>query len=273
MQSDDPFDQVRAALHACDVDDKLARVAALAAEHSAWAWTGSGHPPASDDVHAGRPDRPVLVPPSELRSRSSATPEGRAALLHAIAHIEFNAINLALDAAWRFRGLPDAYYRDWTGVAAEEALHFRLLRDHLRTLGYRYGDFPAHDGLWEMAIKTSYDPLVRMALVPRVLEARGLDATPGILRKLEAAGDRAAVGILQVILRDEVVHVAIGTRWFEHFCSQRGLMPEPTFCRLLTEMDAPRPVLPMNVGARREAGFAEAELDALEALGRRRTRS
>lgn len=217
----------------------------------------------------GRPPRPMLVPPRELRSRSLGSPVGHAALIHAIAHIELNAVNLALDAAYRFRDLPHDFYADWLAVAADEAVHFELLRTHLQTLGHEYGDFPAHDGLWEMAVKTAHDPLARMALVPRVLEARGLDASPGIIRRLRARGDDAGADIVEIILRDEVGHVAIGSRWFEHLCIAHGLAPGPTFERLLTEYDAPRPVLPLNTEARRRGGFDPHELAHLERLARR----
>ena len=162
----------------------------------------------------GRPERPALVSPRDLHRRSLHTPEGHAALIHSIAHIEFNAINLALDAVYRFRDMPTAYYDDWMQVAGEEAYHFQLVCAHLKSLDYDYGDFDAHNGLWEMAQKTADDPLVRMALVPRVLEARGLDVTPGISKKLADRGDKEAVAILEIIFQDEIGHVEIGTRWF-----------------------------------------------------------
>ncbi len=218
----------------------------------------------------GRPARPVLVPARELARRSTATEPGRAALIHAVSHIEFNAINLALDAICRFPGMPREYYADWLRVAGEEAQHFGLLRAHLRRLGHDYSDFAAHDGLWQMALKTAHDPLARMALVPRVLEARGLDASPGMIRRLRAAGDEPGAGIVEIILRDEVGHVAIGSRWFNHLCAERGLDPAPTFAALLREHDAPRPVLPLNVEARRRAEFTQAELDLVHELARSR---
>jgi uncharacterized ferritin-like protein (DUF455 family) len=199
------------------------------------------------------------------------TPEGHAALIHSIAHIEFNAINLALDAVYRFRDMPDAYYDDWLRVADEEAYHFQLMRDHLRSLGYDYGDFDAHNGLWEMAVKTAHDPLVRMALVPRVLEARGLDVTPGIMKKLADRGDEAAVAILEIIFRDEVGHVEIGSRWFRYLCEQRNVEPEATFRGLFEEyMGAPvkgRAKSGLHRDARLAAGFSENELDYLEGTG------
>jgi uncharacterized ferritin-like protein (DUF455 family) len=218
----------------------------------------------------GRPERPELVAPRALARRSTASAGGHAALIHAVAHIEFNAINLALDAVCRFPAMPPAYYADWLHVAAEEAIHFSLLRGHLRGRGHDYGDFDAHDGLWQMARKTAHDPLARMALVPRVLEARGLDASPAMIRRLRAAGDTAGADIVEIILRDEVGHVAIGSRWYRHLCGQRGLDADATFERLLAEYGAPRPVLPLNTEARRRAEFSEQELARLEALARER---
>ncbi|HSC80502.1 MAG TPA: ferritin-like domain-containing protein [Chitinolyticbacter sp.] len=214
----------------------------------------------------GRPVRPELVAPTELVQRNVATEEGRAALLHAIAHIEFNAINLALDAVYRFAGMPDDYYRDWLQVAREEALHFTLLAEHLYGMGYAYGDFPAHNGLWEMALKTDHDVMVRMALVPRILEARGLDVTPGIREKLKQSGDLRACEILDVILRDEVGHVRVGNRWYHHCCVLRGLDPVATFVSLLREHEAPRLKGRLNYAARRAAGFSEEELALIDSL-------
>jgi uncharacterized ferritin-like protein (DUF455 family) len=211
----------------------------------------------------GRPLRPVLVDPARVPQRSVHTAEGRAALLHAIAHIEFNAINLALDAVWRFAGLPGDFYRDWLRVAAEEAQHFTLLAEHLRALGHDYGDFDAHDGLWAMAEKTKHDLVARMALVPRTLEARGLDATPAIQRKLARAGDARAVEILDVILRDEVGHVAIGNRWYRWACARDGLDPVAHYDVLAARHGAPRLKPPFNVAARRAAGFDDDEIAAL----------
>jgi uncharacterized ferritin-like protein (DUF455 family) len=212
----------------------------------------------------GRPERPVLVPPQQLPRRGVETRSGRAALIHALAHIEFTAINLALDAAYRFRDLPDRYRGDWLRVAAEEAHHFQLLEDHLSGFGHAYGDFPAHAGLWEMARKSAHDPLVRMALVPRLLEARGLDATPAIRDKFAHAADTGMVLILDEILRDEIAHVAIGDYWYRHLCTRRGLDPEPTFRRLLRAYRAPWPRAPFNVEARRAAGFSDTEIAAFE---------
>jgi uncharacterized ferritin-like protein (DUF455 family) len=207
----------------------------------------------------GRPQVPALVHPREVPRRSLGSAEGRCALLHAVAHIEFNAINLALDAVCRFDGLPEAYYADWLSVARDEARHFRLLRARLQQLGHDYGDFTAHNGLWEAAEKTAHDPLLRMALVPRVLEARGLDVTPGMMHRVREAGDTETVAILDVILREEVRHVAIGTHWFRYLCDQRALDPVATFRMLLSEHGV-RLHPPLNLEARERAGFVAAEL-------------
>ncbi|MGD9833698.1 MAG: ferritin-like domain-containing protein [Piscinibacter sp.] len=208
----------------------------------------------------GRPTRPALVPPKEVPTRSPFTLEGRAALLHSIAHIEFNAINLALDAVWRFAGMPEDFYRDWLRVAAEESLHFTLLREHLKTLGHDYGDFAAHDGLWTMTARTAHDIVARMALVPRTLEARGLDATPPLQAKLGKAGDARAVAILDVILRDEIGHVAIGNRWYRFACERAGLDPVAIYPGLVERYAAPKLRPPFNDAARRAAGFSEDEI-------------
>jgi uncharacterized ferritin-like protein (DUF455 family) len=213
----------------------------------------------------GRPARPELVEPRALRHRGMQTEEGRAVLLHAIAHIEFNAINLALDAVWRFAGMPQAFYADWLRVAFEEAHHFGLLEARLIEFGHAYGDYPAHDGLWDMCARTRDDVLARMALVPRTLEARGLDASPPIRARLMQAGDVKSAAILDVILRDEIGHVRIGNRWFRHLCDERGLEPHETYARLAEQYRAPRLRGPFNFDARREAGFDEAELTALAA--------
>ncbi|WP_374665396.1 ferritin-like domain-containing protein [Ramlibacter sp.] len=212
----------------------------------------------------GRPARPRLVPPASLTQRAVGTPEGRAALLHALAHIEFNAIDLACDVVWRFHAMPVAFYRQWLNIAREEALHFELLREHLRGLGHDYGDFDAHNGLWEMAQKTRHDLLARLALVPRTLEARGLDAAPPIRDKLARVGDARGAEILSIILRDEVGHVAVGNHWYRVLCAERGLDPVTTYAELARVHGAPRLRGPFNLAARRAAGFAPEELQALE---------
>ena len=215
----------------------------------------------------GRPVRPELFPrlPPGQKPKSLATAEGRAELLHALAHIEFNAIDLAADVVWRFPGMPEAFYRQWAQVAREEAHHFQLLRDHLRMTGHDYGDFPAHTGLWDMAGKTKHDLLARLALVPRTLEARGLDASPAVKKKLTGAGDHRAGQILDIILRDEIGHVEIGNRWYRQLCRERGLDPVAIYPGLVAQYQAPRLRPPFNLSARGAAGFSEEELAYLQA--------
>jgi uncharacterized ferritin-like protein (DUF455 family) len=212
----------------------------------------------------GRPSRPQLVEHIKLKPPSMRTPAGIAALVHAIAHIELNAIDLALDICWRFPGMPEAFYRDWLRIAQEEAKHFTLLREHLLTLGFDYGDFDAHNALWDMAERTKHDLLARIALVPRTLEARGLDASPAVKRKLVGAGDHRAGQILDVILHDEIGHVAAGNHWYRFVCEQRGLEPIATYAELAARHQAPKLRAPFNLEARRAAGFDEAELAALQ---------
>jgi uncharacterized ferritin-like protein (DUF455 family) len=184
-------------------------------------------------------------------------------LVHAITHIEFNAINLALDAVYRFQSMPQQYYLDWCKVAAEEAKHFTLLSDYLNANGMVYGDLPAHNGLWEMAVKTDFDVLVRMALVPRVLEARGLDVTPGMIKKLETTGDNQLIDILQIIFEDEIGHVKIGSYWYKYLCEQRGLEPEKTFIDLIDKYMQGAHFGPFETQARLDAGFSEQEMQSL----------
>lgn len=216
----------------------------------------------------GRPERPHLVHPSRVKPRKLATRQGRASFLHALAHIEFNAINLAWDAVYRFRGMPAEFYADWIRVADEEAQHFTLLNRRLTGLGRAYGDFPAHDGLWHMARVTAHDILVRMALVPRVLEARGLDVTPAMIIRLHQAGDAESAAVLETILQDEIGHVQAGTRWFQYNCRQRGLDPLNTFRSLLAEYAPGRIRAPFNASARQQAGFGSEEMALLEELAR-----
>jgi len=211
----------------------------------------------------GRPVKPELVHPSQVARRKLTTEAGRIALIHAVCHIEFNAINLALDAVYRFRDMPQSYYEDWLRVACEESKHFSLLSDRLQGLSASYGDLPAHNGLWEMAIKTQHSVIERMALVPRVLEARGLDVTPGMIERLQSVGDEDTVEILKIILSEEVGHVEIGTRWFHYGCQQAGYEPEATFIALLDKYAVASAKGPLHVDARRRAGFTRAEMKAL----------
>ena len=255
--------QALAVLCEADADRK----AALARAVDAAAPADAARPLAEPAGIPGRPARPALVAHVTLKQRSLKTREGHAALLHALAHIELNAIDLAADVAWRFAGMPDAFYRDWIRVMQEEALHFELLRDHLLSLGYAYGDFDAHNALWEMAERTQQDVLARMALVPRTMEARGLDASPGVRHKLASVGDAAGAAILDTILRDEIGHVLVGNRWYGYLCMERGLEPVATYAALTRQYRAPRLRGPFNLPARQAAGFSDAELAALQAQG------
>jgi len=251
-----------AALGEADVDAKLCLTHALAV---AWA-VGALQRKDCAVLEAncvGRPLKPALVHPRNMPRRGLGSVHGRIRMMHAIAHIEFNAINLALDAVHRFQCMPDDYYTDWLQVADEEAKHFAMIRDWLRQQGSDYGAFDAHNGLWEMAEKTTGDVVERMALVPRVLEARGLDVTPGIIEKLRQAGQMDIVAILQVIYQEEIGHVKIGNRWFRHVCAERDLEPESTFFTLLKKHFPNGLHGPFNLDARRDAGFSESELALL----------
>lgn len=252
----DPGEKV-AATHALFHDQQAGRTHLDAAERLT---------PDANATLPGRPDRPHLLPPKEVPQRSPFTPPGLAMLVHAVTHIEFNAIGLALDAIWRFPDMPEAFYTDWLLVAHEEAVHFSLLRTHLQSLGHDYGDFPAHNSLWEMCVRTQHDVTARMALVPRTMEARGLDATPPMQARLRKVGtpeaDRA-VEILDVILRDEIGHVAVGNRWYGWLCERQGIEPLSHYRRLAREHSAPRLKPPFNEAARRAAGFSPGEIAAL----------
>ena len=263
---------LHAGAHACLMiqapDDKVRHTRELALQwrEGQLAW-GTDEPLVEPIPEPGLPEQLKLVMPRELPRRKPSTPEGRAILIHALTHIEFNAINLAWDAVYRFRDMPQAYYDDWVRVADEEAYHFTLLNEHLNELGYGYGDYPGHNGLWEMAKKTAHDCLTRMALVPRCLEARGLDVNPGIRAKLVDNGDEAVGEILDIILRDEIGHVSIGNRWFQYLCEKRGLDPETKYRELIEHYMKGELRGPFYMEARRQAGFSEDELRYLEGIG------
>jgi len=255
------YDHLAACLAITEPEQKCMAVEELwnLVAHSAIELEGTAPRPIAEP---GRPLKPELVHPGKVPRRRLGSEMGRAVLVHAVTHIEFNAINLALDAAYRFRDFPAAYYKDWLSVAWDEVRHFRLLGERLQQMGYSYGDFPAHNGLWEMAVKTAHDPMVRMALVPRVLEARGLDVTPGMMQRLAAVGDHQTVAALEIILTEEIRHVAIGSHWFSYCCQQRGLLPEQTFKKLLAEYYG-KLRGPFNIEARLEAGFSRQEIESL----------
>ena len=255
---------LHAAWSATEVAKKCAAVDALIPhlrqlnDTSLAAWGAA--PPCAD---IGRPLRPVCVAPEALPQRRAVDREGRAALLHAIAHIEFNAINLALDAAWRFHALGADFVRDWLGVAIEESYHFSLIAKQLAQLDVAYGDLPAHAGLWNLAEQTAEDVLVRMALVPRLMEARGLDAMPPIFRSFQGIGDKPVLRALSVIARDEVRHVALGDFWFRQLCEREQQPVAQTYQALIERYRAPWPRRPLNEAARLAAGFGADELTVL----------
>ncbi len=211
----------------------------------------------------GRPSKPELVPPLTVPKRKMDTLEGRLSLLHSLAHIEFNAMNLALDAIWRFANMPAQYYVDWLKVAKEEAYHFSLIENHLQSAGVAYGDFPAHNSLWEMVERTTDAVIARMALVPRTMEARGLDAVPAIRDRFKQIKDQQVVEILEIILRDEVGHVLIGNQWFNFLCTKQNLSPITTYKELARQYSAPTLRGPFNLEARKQAGFTAEELSLL----------
>jgi uncharacterized ferritin-like protein (DUF455 family) len=258
------FQQIEAAILTSDADHKCDLTTQL---HQAWRQGELDYQSQAvilpiDDP--GRPQKPELVDPRKLERRSIATELGRICLLHAFAHIEFSAINIALDAAYRFRQMPQQFVSDWLLVASEEARHFQLLSRELQRRGSYYGAHRAHRGLWDMVCKTRDNVLHRMALVPRVMEARGLDVTPGMISKFKQVDDQAAAGILEIIYRDEVEHVRIGNHWYHQLCAQQELDADDTFRGLIKFYMGGKLRGPFNWPARIEAGFQAAELSALE---------
>lgn len=245
------------------IDDPQKKVEAVFVLQKQWLAGQLNFSPLSETLSLpapGRPDLPILVDPRDVPRRNFSSLKGRLSLVHAIAHIEFNAINLALDAVYRFQDMPEQFYTDWCLIAAEEAQHFTLLSDYLLSHSAAYGDFPAHNGLWEMAVKTDFDVMVRMALVPRVLEARGLDVTPGMISKLESTGDVSLIEILQTIFDDEIGHVRIGSYWYKSLCEERQLEPDKTFLQLIEKYMAGAKFGPFETEARLAAGFSHQEM-------------
>lgn len=204
-----------------------------------------------------RPDTPELLPPNRMPRRGRGGSErGRIALIHAIAHIEFVAIDLAFDMAGRFGGqFPRGFTDDWMKVGADEAMHFALLDRRLKKLGGHYGAMPAHDGLWDAATVTAHDALARLAVVPMVLEARGLDVTPAMIERFAGAGDEATARILTRILKDEIVHVRAGTFWFESACERERFDPETMWRDLVGRYFRGAIKPPFNDSARDSAGL------------------
>jgi len=259
------FQLAEACLYQTNNDEKLALT------HQAWQWLEEGRLSFADTTpvlpigQVQFPQRPVLKAPRDMPRRRLNSAHGTVAFFHAIAHVEFMAVYLAWDIIYRFRSLPEGFYRDWLQVADEEAQHFTLLNEHLQALGSGYGELPAHAGLWERATDTADDLLARLALVPRCMEARGLDVTPSLIEKFRQMDDQTSVAILTRILTDEVGHVAIGSTWFKWLCGQRGLQSESEYQQLITQYyKGGKPKGPFNREMRIIAGFSQAELDWLE---------
>ncbi len=259
------FDYASACLHRTDIDEKLQLTA------NAWQLYQQGElqfeslSAVQGIEHVRFPTQPELLAPRYMARRKLGTPEGVQAFYHALAHIEFIAIYLAWDILYRFRGLPEKFYQDWLRVAHEEALHFNLIREHLRKLGIDYGDLPAHQGLWEHAQDTAHDLLARLAIIPRCMEARGLDVTPGMIEKIRSIKDVAGVKILQRILEDEQQHVLFGSEWFYQQCQKQQRVPEETFKMLILKyFKNNKPKGPFNTQMRLQAGFSLNELAWLE---------
>lgn len=225
----------------------------LDAARTEWSGIGAAMPP----DRPARPESPILLPPNKMPKRSYGGVQGRIGLLHALAHIELNAIDLAWDIIARFthEALPDQFFADWVKVAVDEARHFLLLDDRLRALGSYYGALPAHDGLWQAAEKTAHSLPARLTIVPMTLEARGLDTTPPTIDKLRRNNDEATVAVLQVIFTDEIDHVAIGCRWFAECCDRAKIDPAVEYARLVERHFPARLKPPFNDEARAQAGF------------------
>jgi uncharacterized ferritin-like protein (DUF455 family) len=269
----DLFETAERCLRCTTAADKITRTRAAAHDwgeaRSSWRYTDTKPGIVDTPLRPGLPPQVRLVDPLRVPKRKSNTDTGKKAFVHALAHIEFNAINLAWDCVWRFRGMPREFYDDWIGVAAEEAEHFVLLNTRLVELGGQYGDLPAHEGLWEMAEKTRHDLAARMAMVPRVLEARGLDVTPRMIERMHRQGDESTAAVLSLIYEQEIGHVEIGSRWFRWACYARRLDPTAHFAALLGRYMKGRIKGPLNVEARRSAGFNDAELDDLDRMTKR----
>lgn len=259
------FEQAETFFQLTNVDEKLALT------HRAWHARITGELTITSDQpvlpidQVRFPVRPELLAPRQMPRRKLTTADGVAAFFHAIAHVEFVAIYLAWDILYRFRGMPEQFYRDWLRVADEEAQHFALIRTHLQAMGVDYGDLPAHSGLWDHAKDTADDLPGRLAMVPRCMEARGLDVTPALIEKFSSLGDDAGVAILTRILTDEVGHVELGSYWFKFVCRQRGFEAEAKYRELIDQYYVGgKPKGPFNRELRKIAGFSDAELDWLE---------
>ena len=255
----------RAVLLAADPADKV-RAARAAARDWRLGRLDHAFDVAMPDMPA-RPDAPALLPPNRMPRRGKGgSDRSRIAMIHALAHIEFVAIDLAFDMAGRFGGqFPRAFADDWMAVGADEAMHFALLERRLRSLGSHYGALPAHAGLWESAADTAHDAAARLAVVPMVLEARGLDVTPATIERFAVAGDEATTRILRRILEDEVRHVGAGSRWFAFACAVDRIDPETAWRSLVARHFRGVIKPPFNDSARTAAGLPREYYNALAA--------
>ncbi len=258
------YEQAKDCFLLADPDQKIAltREACAAWQGDKLSWKDGEAPLLLNEP--GRLDKPAIVMPRDLNKRKLTKEEGRAALIHSLAHIELTAINLAWDSIYRYRDMPKEYYQDWVQCAEEEADHFTMLRDRLREMGYDYGSFPAHNELWKMAVNTGDDLMDRMAIVHRVFEARALDVVPGTIQKFEGMNDKTMVKVLNTICNDEIGHVSSGTRWFHYRCEQEQLDPDTTFFTLVEKYLRDPLLGPFNREARIATGFSENELSYLE---------
>ena len=258
-----------AALLSCDLEEKVAitrLTAELWRERKLALEDGKKLAPAR---RPGRPEKPELLPPAQVPKRPLKSRRGRIALIHAIAHIELNAIDLALDIIVRFgrERMPRSFFDGWMKVADEEAKHFSLLRERLKIEGHDYGDFPAHDGLWEAAGETGHDLTARLAIVPLVLEARGLDVTPPLVKKLRDFGDHKTADIFEIIYEDEKGHVAIGAKWYRYLCQKQGIDPASSFASLVSKYFRGSLKPPFNDRARAANGLTPLFYRSLSPLG------
>lgn len=259
------FEFAEAFFRQANVDEKLALTHQAWQAYIAGELTFTSDRPVLPIDQVTFPERPELLAPRQMPRRKLTTPEGVAAFFHAIAHVEFVAIYLAWDILYRFRDMPKAFYQDWLRVADEEAQHFALIRTHLRAMQVDYGDLPAHSGLWDHAKDTADDLPGRLAMVPRCMEARGLDVTPALIEKFKRLGDDDSVALLTRILTDEVGHVELGSKWFKFVCRRRGFEAEAKYRDLIDQYYiGGKPKGPFNRELRKIAGFSDAEIDWLE---------
>lgn len=258
------FQQARHCLLLDDPDEKMAYTMELFSswENSTLEWQDGESPDL--EINPGRPDRPTLVSPDAVPKRGFGSETRRAALIHALTHIELTAVDLAWDTIYRYRSMPQEYYDDWIHTAVDETRHFIALRARLRAMGFDYGDFAAHNALWEHAVETAADLMDRMAIVHRVMEARALDVVPNIMEQFRTIGDSETAAVLVDVANDETAHVSAGTRWFRYRCQEQGKDPDQKFFELVVKYLSKLPKGPFNHDARRKAGFSDNEMEVLE---------